>query len=1484
MGELSSSTSETGSSMTELSGTTDQFNSSISETGGFVQETGTSMNELGTATTETGTAVTDTGTAMTDFGTATTETNTALTESTDALGNMVPSLEDTAKGAEDTASGFETMQPALEDTNTALDSSSGLLEGVSPLLSDTGTNAGTAAGGTEDFSGALGGLNTELGPATGGLGDANKLVGDYWPEADKSAKSTDDLKGSMSTLALGLTTVVGAGYGLVNSFLGIRDAQLRLDRSNIAVDKSMSSVDKQILAMSKSLRKLATDSEAPITGLANMNRAFSDFVRLVQSGVTSGPKYTEALNNLKLAADGLHGSTVKDNQAIDAFQISVGTLATKIGTADLKIRQQQKSNENLTKSYIDAGMGIATFVGGMGSMVQTLTSGAAAAGVMKGAFVDLSIILSQSVIPALGAIAVPVGIAVAAIVGFIAAVEAIRMNIKVFDDLGVKIGEVFPEMKGFLEDARQGFINMSDGINTAIGHLLAGIDSVSGGTTNLAQQWGDWTDTLPKGTGEIGDAGKALGQMDHIMHATGEQINIGKGKWEDLNGTLVAFGGKVKVAAGGWHEMRDGTAVYSKSALEATAVTEDVTTAVDAMGPSFGAVGYIVKQQSANFSELTNAQKLNKESLNSVIEGLADEKKNRYDALKAAENYLVAHGTTAKAVGLSGDVLIGYVNSLKNEGPAYSASVQKASEYISTKHKEIDLRGKTDEWILKTAASLEEEDKALGKVTDTTAKHVQEMDKLQTTLNEATAELTFYSDSTNIANRLQLEFSNGVANAGLKLIDQKAALANNSGELEGNLALLEEGKLQEVEYGEGVLKSNQALVEKTRALSESKGEYEETNRLMKEAGLLALDEAIGRQEALSATQKQTEELHKQIGALTAWEDATNRANEQQNAALKGWLEAKNRTREASLAYFEAAGRIRGLNEEFGNAQAKLDRLNTAILTGAGDAIEWYQEIETAGAEANAFHQVLVSLASKLSDLPGIMEMSTEQLQRFIGVAMGAPDAIQNVVDGIDGMARTIVDRLGKAGEEGKVDFMENMEDLEKELGTKFSKPTEIALVAAFNMDDATKKAQLAASTMAAIIAGSLTDIPGPGVVWDTPKIQAGARDMMTVVEEQMARSPEIAARLQPLQDSLNTLATTDLNTMPIGQAGQVLAGLLTNSENLEGQLPGLIGALSQIPSVSQAGTEGFTALDTAIAGTGFSVNSLGQVVNDTTGEIVGKIGDMATQSEDPLIQLANSIGGVGDAGGKARLIMAQELVALSKVIEGFTTGTMERMGRITTSFGSMANNTGTHMLTMSKQIVALSTVIQGFVTGVQTRLGTITTAFGSMVKNTSSHLSSFTSNFKGAMSSIVSDANRAIAGVNALQRAIDSLKSKTITLTTIHESVYTTRYAAKGGAFIASSPTNVGPLNVSEFGQKELVTVTPLEGPGRNAIKGVSSAINDEITKKGRRRMDDQEEQKTERKSSKPTILHDTINVTLEGRTLLNFIQRRLLENTDALT
>lgn len=1459
MSEFGGAATEAGTGATELGTASTEANTGVTELGTAAETTvptfadmatgatdsGTAVTELGTAATEggtklteMGTAATDTTTAEADLTTATTDTNTALGESVDALGNVVPGLQDTAAGAADSAQGFSDLAPPVEDTNAALDSSSGLLEGVAPLLGTTGENAGTAATTTEDFSGALGGLNTELPGVTGGLTTGNTLVSDFGTEAGTTQGKTDDLKGSMASLAFGLTTLVSSGLGLVGAFTSIRDAGFKVEAANIKAEKATTALDKAMIAMGKSIQKLATDSEAPISGMGRLQTAFAAFQKLIDAGITRGPQYTAALNELKAAGDALEGSTNKDNTAIATLNANLDGLGQKAAKADLENRKLTKSLEAQAESYVQAGLTLSAFAGGIGSTIQTITTMGSALGVMKGALIDIGIVMSQSVIPALAGIAVPVGIAVAAIVGFIAAVTAIRANIKIFDDMGVAIGKVFPAMIPMLQGARQAFINFSDAINSSVSVILGGIDALTGGTLKLKEHWDGFTSTLPKGTANVNTLDQAIFGLAAATGRAGETAKLTAGEFKIVGDSIVRVSDGAKIGRTHWQMLDATTVQYSKDAAKVPPVVQAqadslmaATTAQDAMGAAVGATGVVLKEQTSNYSELTNAQKFNAAAQNLMIEGITKTHEEMAVATAVAVKYLEQIAGVNTELFTSNAIITGVADALMNQTKEHFEAVRAAADYVVGLKGVNAVAGLTDAQVLKLAEDLKKQTKETGTATQETSKHAEALKKMQQSLTDTSAELTFYADASNTATRMQLEFNTGVAEAQKKIQDETFALAKLSGE------------------------------------------------------------------------------------LSVWNDAQQRATAIGNAFARGLLEQQKAAQQLVLGLAQAVGKLQELERQVKSGQATLVAFQSGLVEGKTKALEFGVSLAKSAGETVAFEAGLRDLAVAAGvDLADALSMSASQMEMLLGAIAGSPEAVRGAIQAFDEMGQKIVESLAKAGEDGKNAFMDNIKAMQKELGVTFSKP----LIQKLEVEANIEKAKQQVTGLLGVLAATLRNQPLE-VALKTEAAQSALSLLQSKIQEAVAQGATGFGPLQSALDKLGAWKPGDGMTKLPG----ILAEIVIGSQNLEGGMQGAITSFNGLFQSVAAGAGGLESLKAAFEGVGLTLNTTTGKITNAAGVVVaelGKIGPaagtMATQTDAGLLQMTASGDAARDAWARDMQIMflavdqfgkhaqtmaltvsgaysnmsANVTLSLNKMASGFliilaafvkVQSDSQRMA--STVSGSFSNMSSNSISAMNKMASGIIVIISSF-TKISSEAARMNSAVSSAMSSMASKTSSFASTFSSAMSKVSSSASSATSAVSRLASAINSLKSKSITITVT--TVYRTVYAAGGGAFISSAPQRIGPMRVSEFGQKELVTVTPLEGPGRNKIKGLSDIMagGKEKAEKKAGRMLEREATEPSSAQKEMVMMRETpIIIQVDGREIARVVNKRIFEESDAL-
>ena len=1396
MGSLEGSLSGAAGSMGEFAGSTDQLNGSISETGGFVTEAtgamgefggsateaggaatefGTAATEAGTGATELGTASTDAGTGVTELGTATGETNTALGETNTVLGETVPAMAETATGATDLGTAASELVPPLQDTNSALGDSIPIFEGA-------GTAAEESAGSTDTFTGALGNLDAGIDPVNGGLTETNTLMGDVGGAAETTSGSTDTLHGSMTTLGTGIGAVTGSALTLYSAFTNIRDAQAAVEKAQIKVIDANRKAESAFIKLGSAINKITSDTENNITGTDRLAAAYAKLAQLWNAGIRSGPEFAAALNELKAAQDGLASSTAKGNEMIAKLGPNISTVESTSRKAASSALGLQRANEGVAESYLGFAGSIVSGVSGLTQIITQAGQVASKFGPLKGIFTAAGTALSSSLVPALGAIAAPAAAAVAAVAAFIGAVTAIRVNMKVFDDLGQKVGEVFPSMKGFLDEARQAFINLSDGINTGISMLLGAFDGLTGGTLNLQKQWDGFTGTLAKGTGEMGLAARAANLWTLAMDKSGNVIRVGAGKWKEADGVLMRLNGSVLAAAGTWDQLADGTAVYMKQAEKVPPVQKATTATTEQM----------------------------------------------------------------------------------------SAATKKASD---------ELAG------------------------------------IGTKVEEANAKFAFYGESAKLAELMTNSFALGVANAKVELIDQTAKLAEGAGALQEHGNQMASGALQALAYKQGILEAGEALVEKVQALHQAEGAYDATNVLIKEGTILAVEFAAGMQETKSAIQEQTLELQNLAGQLAAYSDEMTAANAVANAFTEGMLKQRKAAIDAALGYAEAVGKLTELQQQIKSGTTAVIGFNTGLVEGRTKALQFALGLAESVGEAAAFESTLRKLAVAAGvDLQSALQMSEEQLKLLLSAMAMAPDAVNKVISAFDKMGQKIVDSLAKAAREGSDAFMDEIDKLQDELGVTFSKP----LIQKLQVEADIEVAKQDVQKLLGILATTLRNQP-----LDIALRTDAAQNALALLQQKIREAPAGAQQaFAPLQAALTKLGawkpSDGMNQLP-----GILAQILIASQNLEGGMQGAIAGFNGLVSAVGSSAGGLNALKSALAAVNLNLNTTTGTITDASGKIVGELGKIGPAAGAMGQQTVAALDTLGPAGTKARTTLAFELVGLEFLMNRFAQEVKQSAIEVSTAFSNMAANTRTSLNTMASGFAIVIAAFARIQTDSQRMATTVSGSFSNMAANTRSSMTTMASGFQvviaamtrissgatsmnstvsGAMRSMTSSASSFASGMsssmsrassamatatsraNSLRSAINSLRSKTITITTVYVTIRRTLFAAAGGAFVTSSPTKVGPMSVSEFGQAELVSVTPLQTPGRQPVKGISNLIKGETEKRTRRMLDEEKEKGTGEKGKEMVMVRETpIIIQVDGREITRVVSKRIFEESDSL-
>lgn len=1469
----------------ELNDGAENAQNSLGEVSDSIDSASQGLGEMSTGLEETGTGFEDMNTSLEASNTGLTDMTSTVEETTTGLSDMTTGVEDTVTGVEELGTGIEDAGTGFEDFGSSLSDATNGMEGFEEGIGDVGSGVSIlsgsfddATGSTSEFSGALGNVGTEIEPVNGGLTQSNLLT-------QNLSGSTKALGGNFSGLGISMAGVSGAAVGLFNAYDNIGDAAVAVEAAQGALIRTEARAETSINNLDKAMEDLNKKYSGQIEGLNPLNEAYAKWKSLVDQNITSGAEYDQALQNLRTAQENANGTTRDAEQALTAVGGKIGMTEAALIKLVVAENNDANSREALNQTYLETATSIIPAVilglsGLKGSHESLSKMWKAAPGAMSGfvgvlktlpgIFSGIGTAITTTMLPALGAIAVPVGIAVLAFGAFVSAMAALRATLPFWDDLGASIGNAIPQSVDYLNALRDAFIATSDATNSSVSFILGGLDQLTGGGLKLKEGFDKWTATLPDAQKKALDLQGGIQLLDTGMSGLNTTIVMQKGTFDDYNGNLKDLNGNMIALKGGWFENAEGAAVVTKAYNENS-------------------------DAAASTSETQN-------ELNSILKPYVP---LILDAASGAD----AQGQAAQSASQANQALDA---ALKGNSGALAEFIQGATGgAISSTDLGIGAETATEgiEGITPAAEGAAGATMTFDEILNQLA---QSTDPVVAGLAQAIKQLKDEgreAETTLEKNRDLLQMW------GIKIPD---AIKNDVNAIQ---ALVNIHKDEKSAMDQTIIKADEVILQYGDIAKAASMTREEKIRYAKQ-----LEETVKKTEEEAAAMEDSIPIHEQIA--TKVQELTQKRKDE-------IVETDAARQELEKYLVEQKGMVGVVGESIQVLEA-LDKgikaVSTAYEDGRASIVTWVTELMAAEEKEQGALDKLQPLVDALKmDFPEATRMSSEELMRLTEQVLKSGQGWEDYKEKVKTMVDDLLTASGAFNDfVSSIDFREiddDFEDLVDEIRDGTEEMIEIAEEDGVEVSDAFKNALDFEATKQAA-AGQLQELwPALAKAVDIgmsntdPNLMREGIDIWIANAKHALEDGDLPGATQQVIggilteiDNLKNIKDPVKLMDTMSNIKSKIDGLATGKENLESTTTALTSLTQVSPenlvTIAQKISEMATAADTLqlspqqIDAWAQSLSQLtGVPVDELKAELIQKMQETGDSATSKLME-------AGPGGDAARIALGQQMVLLANVFLGFQTDVGEvfvniiklwdafvistrgeiaamgtELGKLTTAFGSMAANVGVHL---GKITTAMTSTVNNIATQAGTvgaHLGKITTAFGSMVTNTGKHLNSFTSSFKGAMSSIVTDANRAIAGVNALQRAIDSLQSKTITLTTIHRTLYTTGYAAKGGAFVASNPMNVGPLKVSEFGQKELVTVTPLQGPGRTPIKGVGAAINDEITKKGRRRMDETEERRLEagRSAAKPTILQDTINVIVDAKVLTSIVNRRLLENTDAL-
>ena len=163
-------------------------------------------------------------------------------------------------------------------------------------------------------------------------------------------------------------------------------------------------------------------------------------------------------------------------------------------------------------------------------------------------------------------------------------------------------------------------------------------------------------------------------------------------------------------------------------------------------------------------------------------------------------------------------------------------------------------------------------------------------------------------------------------------------------------------------------------------------------------------------------------------------------------------------------------------------------------------------------------------------------------------------------------------------------------------------------------------------------------------------------------------------------------------------------------------------------------------------------------------------------------------------------------------------------------FDAVMKNSETSAKTLGDKSKTHFGTVNTAILGSQTNVSSLYKVWDAAMKEMTSRVGDFSNKCKTAFNQVASSAKEATKSVDALQKSINALKDKTVTITTKYKTVggparfggARIGYAREGDSWIQDRPTNIGGMNVSEGSKPELITVTPLSNPYDMSDKSIN--------------------------------------------------------------
>lgn len=524
-------------------------------------------------------------------------------------------------------------------------------------------------------------------------------------------------------------------------------------------------------------------------------------------------------------------------------------------------------------------------------------------------------------------------------------------------------------------------------------------------------------------------------------------------------------------------------------------------------------------------------------------------------------------------------------------------------------------------------------------------------------------------------------------------------------------------------------------------------------------------------------------------------------------------------------------------------------LREAIISGKEAAMDFVTQTVLGKESTDAQTNAMLEEVAVFAKIPSVLHPTVEQLNQIYAAEVQTGEGgkelakiftetvLPGITDVFDQIAQTAGgDKVHKA-----------LKDLFKEFDVKhFFKGErgnlEDVLVEQFHVDRFADQMNAKLKGVQLLItAGKMNDKDADIV----------AKGLMKMINERIAKQPELAAHIKPVEDLVQQVLDSDhpLQTL-IANFAEIKKGLeesKTPLDDIDKLIAGLPGTTNAASTSVGGLASSFNSLATSSSAAATSLLKAAEASFDPSKFAPSKFAKNTFRSTDP--NLSNKATGQGATPTKATLDISEATANISRLIGNFNgwlktaqtesvaklqiTDATKNITRIIGNFGgwfNIANNSNPGIKANPAPATSSITRVIGNFNGWFSRVNGANPPIKANPAPATSSITRVIGNFQGwvnkansANPQIKANPSPALNAIKQVQNALSGLKDKNVTVTTTHLTKENTctncRFGGSslhmqhGGSFIADHEMFFKGAHIAEFNKPELVTVTPLTNP-----------------------------------------------------------------------